>query len=560
MPPKHLTLTTKGFVRNLGYKKSKDGTTFIQHKFYLGFDEPEALARMSKLLRLWKTVEESHQSRPGRPTWTEEMLAVGVAVAKGQKTPIQISKGDYEPPDRYYARINDLRRITEVPITPTPAHDTVYQLGYSDLESDITHARQQLSAALGTDRPATGQRLFDAMREYQKWLWDKYSPPNGLPTDSGKKRHDQIRSIRQHIEDMDLGELDYRQCERLISYFRNRPPRKKHKGDTPTRIKYSTSSDYIAELIGFFNWLHVSSQYEWKLPEHFQTIDRRPVTLDEDIEHDSAPIRTWKKSELILLNRYALPIERVFLLLGLNCAYGADQAGRLTLSEITPTKRGTSHIKRTRRKQRTRSRHILWEQTADAIEWAKARRDTLAPAPDNDVLMLTEAGTSFWEQTKGGNRRRSIPNLWKRLIKRIQKDHPDFRFLPFNSLRDTSASLVRRYSNGEVASLHLAHRHQSDDRNLRRYANANHKLHFLTLRRLERKLRSVFQAGGEDPWGKKKRNYIGLDKVRRINELRSQGVSVARIAKDVSVSIPTVYRHLDRTSIAQKKGDGGDTR
>jgi len=72
--------------------------------------------------------------------------------------------------------------------------------------------------------------------------------------------------------------------------------------------------------------------------------------------------------------------------------------------------------------------------------------------------------------------------------------------LPFNSLRDTSADMVRQLVGEEVALLHLAHKHQSKDENLRRYTNPVRKKHFNALRRLERKLSVVFTASGDAPW------------------------------------------------------------
>lgn len=71
---------------------------------------------------------------------------------------------------------------------------------------------------------------------------------------------------------------------------------------------------------------------------------------------------------------------------------------------------------------------------------------------------------------------------------------PRFPTLSFNSLRDTSANMVRQLAGEEVAALHLAHKHQSKDENLRRYTNPVRKPHFKALRRVERRLSAVFMA------------------------------------------------------------------
>jgi len=165
---------------------------------------------------------------------------------------------------------------------------------------------------------------------------------------------------------------------------------------------------------------------------------------------------------------------------------------------------------------------------------------------ESEFLLLMESGQPYWSKTKGGNRTQSIPNLWNRLLDRIQKDHPKFPRLPFNSLRDTSANLVRRIGGEETASLHLAHKHQSKDENLNRYTNPVRKKHFRVLRRLEQKLQVVFDAAGADCWADPKKNYIGLAKIKQIVDLRTQGVKIAEIARKLGVSAATVYRHLPK--------------
>jgi hypothetical protein len=250
----------------------------------------------------------------------------------------------------------------------------------------------------------------------------------------------------------------------------------------------------------------------------------------------------WTVGQLATLNEYALPIERVFLLLGLNCAYGADQAGRLRVSHLRLTEGGPGFIRRIRRKKKTRSIHLLWRQTADALRWALARRRR--QGHESEFVLLTDTGRPYWSKTKGGNRSQLIPNLWGRLLGRVRKDYPDFPRLPFNSLRDTSADLIRRIGGEEIASLHLAHKHQSRDENLNRYTNPVRRRHFSALRKLERRLESVFAAAGADPWSERRRTTIGLAKVRALQGLHAQGVRVAEIARRLGVSSATVYRHL----------------
>jgi len=57
---------------------------------------------------------------------------------------------------------------------------------------------------------------------------------------------------------------------------------------------------------------------------------------------------------------------------------------------------------------------------------------------------MTDTGRPYWSKTKEGNCSQAIPNLWNRLWDLVQRDYPDFPWLPFNSLKDTSANFVRR--------------------------------------------------------------------------------------------------------------------
>jgi Helix-turn-helix domain len=277
-----------------------------------------------------------------------------------------------------------------------------------------------------------------------------------------------------------------------------------------------------------------------------QTILQRD--LDEDAEREAQEPLIWTLDQLKVLNEYALPLERIFLLLGLNCAYGADQAGRLRVNHLRLAAEGRSHIQRVRRKKKTISIHQLWQQTAEGLRWALRRRER--QSHESEFLLVTDSGRAYWSKTKGGNRSQAIPNLWGRLLDRIRKHHPDFPQLPYNSLRDTSANMVRQKAGQEIALLYLAHKHQSKDENLRRYTHPTRKRHFRVLRWLEKKLDEVFSATGPDPWAVRSKNYIGLGKVKEIRQLHEQGLGVGEIATRTGVSTTTVYRHITKNGQA----------
>lgn len=531
----NLKRTTRGYVRNLG--RVADGS---QPKFYLGHDRNLALKRLEQITALWLQLEAAHGSRPGKPVWNFDYLEAAKAIAKGEAAtlaPKNFQTGN-EQPSKYFERISSLQRSG---IDVSPKDSFTFDLGRADLSSNVISAEEELERVIGPK--ATGQNLHEAMRAYQNHIAKEYrNPENGTITDNGKTKIDQVKSIMTYLPDQDLGSLDYSACDELFAIFRRRPISKRY----GKPMKRKTCTNYIGELGRFFRWLHLDKTFRWRKPEDFESIKRRPNDLEEDVEHESADVQIWSIDELATLYKYALPIERLFFLLGLNCAYGADQAGRLRHSHLRLGESGKhSFIRRIRRKKKTISRHILWKPTAEGLRWALEHRGVYSP--NNEFVMVNKKGQPYWRLTAAGNRSQQIPNLWNRLLDRVQKDHPDFRRLAFNSLRDTSANFIRRLGGEETASLHLAHKHQSKDENLNRYTNPVRGKHFKSTLRLEEKLQRVFLAGGETPWVQQPKNYIGLKQIEEIKRLNSVGLKASEIAKETNLSIPTVIRHLSKT-------------
>jgi predicted DNA-binding protein (UPF0251 family) len=415
--------------------------------------------------------------------------------------------------------------------------DDRFQLGRGDAERDVERS-------LAVLRTASGQTLHEAMRAYQKWVGVEYLDIDRTLTANGKKKVDQIRTLTTYLQDADLGSLDYSACDSLFGVFRRRPTSERY--SRPMSAK--SCSNYLGELGRFFNWLHRSSDFRWRKPEDFDAIKRTPMQIDDDATKASKDIPTWTIKEATTLYKYATPIERVFFLLGLNCAYGADQSGRLRASEVifASDTRKHSRIKRIRFKRMVPSRHVLWKATEQGLKWALERRSNAAP---DGPLLVNSKGKAYFRKTTAGNQSQAIPRLWNCLLDRVQKDHPEFRRLPFNTLRDTSSTWIRRLAGAETASLHLAHRHQSDDENLVRYTNPARKKHSRAVLKLEKKLQKVFAAVA-DPFpvsqpklAKPGGANLSLGKIEKIRRMRLQGYKIQHIAKEIGVSRQTVWRH-----------------
>lgn len=527
MRDRKLKAGKSGVVKQLGPKGH-------EKKFRLGFDPKAAAAKWRAITTIWRTIEDEAALIGIKPTWTDDLLAAARSIEKGE-TP-KVSKRDYEPPSRYVERLQHLSEAAGMPILPK--NDFLYRTGQADIAQDVQRGQRILS--MGGIRQKTGQTLHDAIRAYQAHIRREYLDTDGHLTDNGKTKLDQLHAILTYIEDRDLGELDWQGCDDVFGVFRRRPVSQRYK--KPMARK--SCVNYIGELGRFFRWLHLSRDWHWRKPEDFDHIVRSPRELDADIEAEAADVPVFTVDQLKILFETALPLERVFLLLSLNCAYGADQLGRLQVRHVhLGDKR--SYINRIRRKKKTRSIHLLWEPTIKAIQWVLSWR----PMTEHDILLVNERGKPYWYKTQNGNRAPQIPNIWYRLLDRVCKSHPSFPRLGFNSMRDTSGQMIRDIAGEETASLHLAHKHQSRDENLRHYTNPVRKRHFKALRKMERKLAVVFAALGPELFAERRRNYIGLEKVKQIQELHEKGTPIMAIARQLSISQGTVYRHLAKQPI-----------
>ncbi len=236
--------------------------------------------------------------------------------------------------------------------------------------------------------------LHQAMRDFIAWIKEDYHRPHlGRITDYGQNKIRQVETLMSRHDDMPLRKLDLEQVERMVRYWRQRPSKK----DSEDRISVKSSTNYIGELRRFFAWIHRSPRYPWRKPNDFDDID---LTVDRD-HHDLQRRLTQEKiftlNELILLNRYATPLERVFLLLGLNCGFGMVEIATLTIGDLHLLQAHSprhceilnfqstnqhSFIKRVRRKNGVYGEFLLFSQTVEAIQWMlKTRYRQPNPTP-----------------------------------------------------------------------------------------------------------------------------------------------------------------------------------
>ena len=389
----------------------------------------------------------------------------------------------------------------------------------------MERAKRSISASLQVES-ATGVTVRQAMETYASSIERSFRQPNGYLKPWGRTRLDQIDSIRSYLSDerfggrdylaLDLAGLTYSVCDEIYRVFRQRPLTLRSK--LQKRMTPSSAKNLIKELGNFFDWLDGAEQYDWTLPRRFHAIKKTPDDLSAAEQYDRRIAReklVIPDDRLSTLFEYALPIERILLLLGLNCAFAASEIGQLRIGFLK-LDRGT--IEGIRFKSSTETRHWLWKQTRDGLVWVLSQRKIVKTerSDEQDIVFLTERGKPIWHPTEKGHVTDGMSNIWYRLVRRVRKDHPEFPSYSFNKLRKTSATRILEIADAETASMILAHKTISEDDLLHHYALLPWEKLYAAQRTLEEQLASVLEAGGPDPWAMKPKTYIGLAKTKKL--------------------------------------------
>ncbi len=295
-------------------------------------------------------------------------------------------------------------------------------------------------------------------------------------------------ALKVLLPNVALSQLDQDACEKLYKTLRERP----------TKADGSHySKKYCQHLISCLTLAleaaDTGDTFRWELPKKFHKVKTKVARVEAD---DQKPIEipNFTITDLCILWQVARPQERLLLALGLNCAMGADQIGRLTIDRCHLKEDGkVSYIKSRRYKKDVMGLWRLFGSTKALIQWAIDSRPKTAAAKSHKLLLVNSKGKGLYDRTDSGERSRQIANMWYRLLDRAAKKAPQFakggrKRLGFNSLRDTSAQMVRNMAGGELASIHLAHKHGTSDELLVNYTNPIFQQLKKVHRKMERKL------------------------------------------------------------------------
>jgi hypothetical protein len=363
---------------------------------------------------------------------------------------------------------------------------------------------------------ATGATLHDLLRSYRLHVEDAQSRSGRLSA-WGRTMMSQVDQLLCHHDDVTLSRLDFDGIQKLIDYWRNRPPNRKRAGVT----KRNTAANNIEELFRALCWASRSPQFDWRMPADRRDFNRDVVVFHEEqrrLVHEPAK-PTFSVERLAELNRWATPLERLLLYLGINCAFGAAESGRLFeqdcyLGKPHPRaasiknhefRAGDSYITFVRRKTGAVGDWLLWSPTVEMLRWGIARSNRCS---GSGLLVVRETGRPLYDEDLK-NAQAPFANLWRGLINRVRRmEDSAFPYLPFGALRDTIADEIRQTYSDELASLVVAHGSPiSEDELLDRYANRPVGRLFGALRELESFFKPVFDAAPPDPTAQPPKRY-----------------------------------------------------
>jgi hypothetical protein len=577
------------FMRSIGWKATATGG-YAQHKFYLGRDEDAARLAGLRLEKLWEevcarwereqvevtassavsgrqfifdgeTFCEVPASLPisGRPVWDETTLAIAEAVRLGESVarvslPLPFSVMVPESPliAHWFDQLQNDITIIKIELRILEAQVSTEESLRKEGERLMEMGRRMAVKAIG------GQTLHAALDAYATWISSRYVGVDRKPTHWAGAQVRQITFLRTHLLDGPLGELDAERIDAHLEVLRLRPE---------CQVGGSCSATWarncLKQFRHFLRWLTRKSEFGWKRPPDldFTTLPIPLTHQEKALPGSPAQVATYTLDELKTLHEYATPLQRLFMLLALNCGFGRAELASLNASEVylrsphphatlvgIPASAADSWILRIRQKTGVYGEWGLWPETVVAIDWWLRQRASIEVGAGVDTLLVTGTGQRYDTPTRGNHPNYQIPNSWFALTERIRKDDLEFRKLSFTKLRKTAGNLIRKVAGGEVAGVFLSHGTPVPaDRLLDVYTNRPFAKVFEALDRVGEQLRPVFATVALPFPEKLSRGgpNISRSKIRQIQELKREGLKTGAIAKRVGVSPETVRRWAD---------------
>jgi len=574
------------------YESLEDGK-IDRHMFYFGTDLAKARARLMRVEELWAHVVDLHNQPPEgdgllsidtrgkrEPVWNWESLWIAKQLAAGK---VQIEVERHAGQDEYVYALRIHQLASKYPcIVFVPEDREAHDAGAEVIRQSADQQLRRIQKLYPNVLPTTSASLHEALDSYIEHVKKVVVEPTAegpILTSYGAGQIGQAEQLKVRHPDFPLSALDFDKCQELIDVWRNRPLTNDERIKPARPLASRTCENLISEWNRFFRWLHTSKNFEWRKPEDFDELVTKVKDISDErtcITHETQ-VRVYTPSELAILYKYATPLERLMMLLGLNCGFRGAESGTLLkghifldqphpnakyLKEISgfECQSDDRFILYRRNKSKVYGEFRLWTHTVEILRWAIRRRDRICEKMgiDKQNLVITEKGSLCHRLTSGTkNRSQIFANKWKQLIERVRKDHPKFPNHTFASLRKTAGNLMREVAGGEVAAVFLMHgKPVKSDNLLDLYTNRPFGRVFEGLQKYQDKLKAMFDSAPAEICEQPMQQYTTMKVREQIVALKKEGKKVSEIMAATGKSRPTVLRTLSRLYFKPKNKDG----
>ena len=318
-------------------------------------------------------------------------------------------------------RLNELRRDFNV-IHIEFENDKLAAIANQNIQR--VAKRLQIESTQLLAKPLSHQTLHQAIEDYKIFNLKEHVDSDGKSTEWAKSKVRQIEFVRRNTQNLDLTLVGEKSVVQIVEILRARPFTLRT--GKPCSIRFAKNC--LKELKTFLKWLAKDESYFWVWPAGYEFETGKIAVLSSDDSRGKSSkrlIETNTVAELTKLYFEAEPIQRLYMLLGLNCAAINAEQTDLRLNEIylntqhpdsnaleIPEDSLGNWIVAFRGKTNVYGTWSLWPQTVEAIRWWLAERDRIK---DLFCCGLKEREDEF-DRTN----RRPISNYSKRKASRYQ--------------------------------------------------------------------------------------------------------------------------------------------
>jgi ribosomal protein L33 len=286
-------------------------------KFYVGTDERVKDARKLAIKKYFENVGSQ---------WTMEHHEVAKRMAKGER--ILVSPATTTEQQTELAA--EPFKNTGADVVMEFSEATVFQVLHRKALHRIEQLENLIREKLGTGAVAGPTvSVWAALDEFIKYI-----PTTQVDAESARTCMNSAKFAKRHVTDMPLSALDYHAIHAWCKTIERRPNSLKT-GEPIKRLTVRNSLRAIRRFVAF-----ASRHYLWTKPEDWKdaTFVLNKRTKEERREDMKKISQYYTLQELGTLWKFAIPSERLLMLLALNFGFVHSEIGSLELSDLqTPT-------------------------------------------------------------------------------------------------------------------------------------------------------------------------------------------------------------------------------